>query len=355
MSSAVRLVALALFVAPLFAAFAPSAVAGTAEAPEITDDANDQGLTPAGEDLEETACPLPPQGCLFTRTDILKAWIANETATQIVVHVELATAPQGQTQFTYVWQFHATAIEGGDDIHATVTGVGGGTANSEPTPTENVVSVVRTDTVLSMTIDKSIYGAGATGLTNLEVTAQARLALPAPGNVLLATDTALAAAGTSYVFTGGSTVPSDPFDTDGDGLNDTAFEEEYFGDLNQTGSGDPDGDGLNNTQEQALGTDPTMADTDGDGVPDGTEVANGTDPLDPLDPPTTPTDTNTTVPPTDTNTTSGPGQGGNGTTDERDFLGKLSDASTGYLMYSGIGCAVVIVFALIGRFGRWGL
>jgi hypothetical protein len=44
---------------------------------------------------------------------------------------------------------------------------------------------------------------------------------------------------------------------------------------------DPDGDGLTDTQEQALGTNPELADTDGDGLSDGAEVLiHGTDPLD---------------------------------------------------------------------------
>lgn len=49
----------------------------------------------------------------------------------------------------------------------------------------------------------------------------------------------------------------------------------------QSSSTDTDGDGLSNTEEQALGTDPAVADTDLDGVPDKTEVgADLTKPLD---------------------------------------------------------------------------
>ena len=44
--------------------------------------------------------------------------------------------------------------------------------------------------------------------------------------------------------------------------------------------GDPDGDGLTNSEEEALGTNPDVADTDGDGVRDGWEVVHGWDPLD---------------------------------------------------------------------------
>jgi len=71
-------------------------------------------------------------------------------------------------------------------------------------------------------------------------------------------------------------------DTDTDGLSD-AWETYYFGGLAEIATDDFDGDGLTNAQEQATGTDPTMADTDGDGTSDGAEVAAGSDPLAPLD------------------------------------------------------------------------
>ncbi len=45
-------------------------------------------------------------------------------------------------------------------------------------------------------------------------------------------------------------------DTDGDGLDD-GWEMQWFGNLNQTGLGDPDGDGENNLIEQVRQTDPT--------------------------------------------------------------------------------------------------
>ena len=42
--------------------------------------------------------------------------------------------------------------------------------------------------------------------------------------------------------------------------------------------GDADGDGLSDAEEEALGTDPTLADSDVDGLPDGAEKRGGTDP-----------------------------------------------------------------------------
>ena len=47
-------------------------------------------------------------------------------------------------------------------------------------------------------------------------------------------------------------------DSDGDGLPDV-WEVTYFGDLDETGEGDPDGDGATNVQEYANGTNPTVA------------------------------------------------------------------------------------------------
>lgn len=63
-------------------------------------------------------------------------------------------------------------------------------------------------------------------------------------------------------------------DTDGDGMKD--WYEDFYGlnkAVNDAGE-DPDNDGLTNIQEQAAGTNPSLADSDGDGMPDGWEVAN---------------------------------------------------------------------------------
>jgi hypothetical protein len=71
-------------------------------------------------------------------------------------------------------------------------------------------------------------------------------------------------------------------DSDIDGLAD-AWEILYFGNITaQTGTGiGPDLDGATNLQEQAAGTNPTIADTDGDGRTDGAELNTAplTDPL----------------------------------------------------------------------------
>lgn len=76
-------------------------------------------------------------------------------------------------------------------------------------------------------------------------------------------------------------------DTDGDGVNDEADPANTDPCIPNPNAGpcDQDGDGLTNSEEAAEGTNPTNPDTDGDGINDGTEVTNGTDPLDLCDPP----------------------------------------------------------------------
>jgi hypothetical protein len=64
-------------------------------------------------------------------------------------------------------------------------------------------------------------------------------------------------------------------DLDGDSLHDVT-ELGYFGDLDETGTGDPDADGLVNSNEFALGGNPTLSDTDDDGQDDREESITGT-------------------------------------------------------------------------------
>ena len=71
---------------------------------------------------------------------------------------------------------------------------------------------------------------------------------------------------------------STPLDLDADGLPD-AWEQANFGNLNQTGTGDPDRDGFSNLVENQNGSDPNNpnsvpGDTDGDSLPDAWEIAN---------------------------------------------------------------------------------
>jgi subtilisin family serine protease len=69
-------------------------------------------------------------------------------------------------------------------------------------------------------------------------------------------------------------------DIDGDGMP-AGWEMNYFGSLENDGSGDQDGDRLTDLEEYRAGTSPINPDTDGDGTSDGDETAAGTDPLDP--------------------------------------------------------------------------
>lgn len=73
--------------------------------------------------------------------------------------------------------------------------------------------------------------------------------------------------------------PFVPGDSDEDGLPDL-WELNVFGDLSQSGDGDPDEDGVSNVDEESNGTNPNLADTDGDGFTDREELDGGTDPLD---------------------------------------------------------------------------
>lgn len=61
-------------------------------------------------------------------------------------------------------------------------------------------------------------------------------------------------------------------DSDNDGLKDL-WEREYFGNLDQEGSGDYDNDGITNAQEYANGTDPTEGSSN---FPDNWVTINGT-------------------------------------------------------------------------------
>lgn len=68
-------------------------------------------------------------------------------------------------------------------------------------------------------------------------------------------------------------------DSDSDGLED-AWEGENFGNLLETGEGDPDNDLLTNVLEQYIGSNPNKDDSDDDGFLDGIEHKYGTDPTD---------------------------------------------------------------------------
>ena len=107
--------------------------------------------------------------------------------------------------------------------------------------------------VLSSTRTASPWTASLTGLAQGTYSAYAKTT-DADGNET----TSLA---TSF------TIATNP-DSDGDGLIDT-WENQQFGNLNQTASGDPDNDNVSNLNEYTAGTNPNSnADANADGIPD---------------------------------------------------------------------------------------
>ncbi len=86
------------------------------------------------------------------------------------------------------------------------------------------------------------------------------------------------------------TDPNNP-DSDGDGILDgqevldgtNPLDDCDHDDGTALPDSDCDADGLTTAEEDAIGTDPDIADTDGDTISDGQEVSDGTDPLDPCD------------------------------------------------------------------------
>lgn len=357
-TAAVRLTLWTLVSASLAMALVQPVHGGTAEAPEITDNAGDQLI------LDTVPGCLPAAGCqAATRIDILAAWIDSETATQFNVNILLSNVPTGATTATSHYLFHATVA--GTEVVSEATAVGGA-APEDAAPGANTAATAIDGNTLIMTIDKSIYGAGGT-LTNLFVEGESQL--PEVG-LTYATDRAPDEGfGTDYALGGGGnqTCPNcTADDTDGDGLNDT-WEQEHFGNLTQNGTGDPDGDGLNNTAEQDLGTDPTNPDTDGDG-------ANDKDDPFPLDPSrggtggtgtgtgtTTGTSTSRSGTTTGSRTTTTTGGGGAEGGDDPGAPESLEEAlerlesDPGYLAMSAGGFLAVLILCIVGIAVRWSL
>lgn len=262
----------ALAFALALAAWVPAAQAGTADAPEIVDPANDHELSPAGEAIAGLG-PLCDAGApCFNRDDILAVWFDQDTATSFNVNILLANAPVSATQYVVQYDFRATGAA--DQVVSSVT-----TTAAEPALGDNVAAAAVDGNTLILTISKDVYG-GATGLTDVSVLARARFIAPSPGDVELSRDRAPDADGIAYTFDAGGSGNGTAGDSDDDGLNDT-WEVEQFGNVTaQNGTGDPDGDGLNNTEEFAIGTNATNPDTDGDGLDDKEDPF----PLDPTKP-----------------------------------------------------------------------
>jgi predicted component of type VI protein secretion system len=138
-------------------------------------------------------------------------------------------------------------------------------------------------------------------IESIAMTSTAAISGSATSAVIVTSSAATAAAATAAIIG----------DRDNDGLSDT--QEGIIG--TDPDNPDTDSDGLLDGEEvltwgteplirdtdtdilldgdevHTYGTNPTNPDTDGDGIPDGIEIAMGTDPLNPLDPPASPTPT----------------------------------------------------------------
>lgn len=259
----------ALVVALALGAWAPTANAGTADAPEVTDATDDHAIG--------GTIPLEGVG-QFVNADVTAAWIEDAGADLLfVIAVQGGGTPTTTTNYDYTFHLEVagTAYEATGALGAAAP-VGSGVVE----PGGVATAATNTDGVITLTVPKEAIGA-TTGdsVTGLFVEAQGT---PVTNPLTVIEDRAPDADfGTDYVIgSGGAGGNGTAGDADGDGLNDTK-EVEQFGNITaQNGTGDPDGDGLNNTAEFGMGTNATMADTDGDGLDD----KEDSDPLDPSKP-----------------------------------------------------------------------
>lgn len=249
----------------------PGALAGTADAPEVTDASDDRVLAtvvPLG------SIPVP----VAEAAELVAGWVS-ENSTALFFNIEvagdiaagLAAEPVGVTA-EYDFEFHFTRA--GEDLHAAVA-IADEVVGDGVTPGELATAATVSGAVVNLTVLKSALPGLAPGenLSALEITAVATLtAVTEFGTV---TDEAASTTAYAVQLADGGVAG----DIDADGLPD-AWEQENFGGLAGNGTTDADGDGLNNTAENQLGTDPADEDTDGDTVLDGADPF----PLDPTRP-----------------------------------------------------------------------
>jgi hypothetical protein len=311
--------------------------AGTQDAPEIQDPADDQSILGT----------VPAQDEAGGNSDILAGWVTGETATDVHLFILSQGDWTDGTAGPYTYQFHLTV--GGTEYTATAT------TGAPPTAGGVATALALDGSTVDLTVPKASIGSPAAGdsMTGLFIESAGgnpnQLPFGAFGD--RAPDDG---AGTDYVFNGGLGGPTTPGDADDDGLNDTC-ETRYFGSLNATdnASADPDGDGLTNGQECALGTDPTNPDTDGDGADDKddsapTDPAEGGNATSSSTSSTTSRSSSTSHPPSSTSASKG------SVTDLAGAIDKLQ-SDVGYLGMSAGGFLAVLVLCIIGLAVRWSL
>lgn len=273
--AALALLALAI----ALSGWAPRVAAGSAEAPEVVDAADDHAVL--------GLVPLEGVG-QFVNADVLAAWIEEAGADlTFVVQVQGSGDPTTTTNYEYdvTFEVGGTAATASCSLGA-ASPVGSGAA----APGGVATACVTGGSQVLLTVPKDAIGASAgSTITGIFVETTGT---PVTNPLTVVEDRAPDdGAGADYVVgAGGAAGNGTAGDSDGDGLNDTK-EVDYFGNVTaHNGTADPDADGLNNTAEFDGGTDPTKADTDADGLDDKADPF----PLDPRRPNTSDPGGNTT-------------------------------------------------------------
>ena len=350
----------------LLAFSATPAQAGTQEAPEISDAADDV-TTEDGVPACIPQTPAPANHCPGASgfANLLSGWVASETASTIVLMIDSANNANlyGPAEYVFFFTIGSTQYAAGMRAEAATLPSGGGATS--PTGVASAAAW-NADTLIEITVPRAAIGAPPIGSKMTNLFLASNLTTDAVTYVDRAPNTSF---GIDYTFGAGGPAVGD---SDADGLEDD-WERQYYSNLNQTGADDTDADGLNNTREQELGTDPTKADTDGDGFSDGEEDAAGTDPLDPASkpagtptPPTPPTPTTPVTPTTPTTPTTpspvtptvppspAPADDDDGIGSMQDVMDRIRE-NQDYFLVAAIAAVAVVLLALIALFGRWGV